>query len=230
MKRTIITVGSRGYNIAIDIINAGLFPDSQIIICDTDESQLKSNAKKMSAEAVLLEKYPYDKIKVKYINSVDEVTSRISPDVEEVIICSTLGGMTGSKYAPLIAMAEKLKGKTVCTLGSLPMTSEGKLANMRAAKAKRKLAVASDLIVLQCNESIQNIKGFTLLDMNKPLVEVMKSFLENHSIQDLSLSLSSSRNGLLPIEYQDYSNEYFFIRGCFAKGITEADRVQVFDL
>ena len=35
MKETIIAVGNGGYNLATDIIAAGLFPDARLIVCDT---------------------------------------------------------------------------------------------------------------------------------------------------------------------------------------------------
>ena len=36
MSVTIISVGNGGFNVASDIINAGIFPDNQFIVVDTD--------------------------------------------------------------------------------------------------------------------------------------------------------------------------------------------------
>lgn len=44
MKETIIVVGNGGYNLATDIIAAGLFPDARLIVCDTNEKDLEKNS------------------------------------------------------------------------------------------------------------------------------------------------------------------------------------------
>lgn len=55
MKETIIAVGNGGYNLAIDIIVAGLFPYARLIVCDTNEKDLEKNSVN-AAESFLLEK------------------------------------------------------------------------------------------------------------------------------------------------------------------------------
>ena len=35
MNETVIAVGNGGYNLATDLIAAGLFTDAQLIVCDT---------------------------------------------------------------------------------------------------------------------------------------------------------------------------------------------------
>lgn len=43
MNETIIAVGNGGYNLAADLIAAGLFPDARLIVCDTNEKDLEKN-------------------------------------------------------------------------------------------------------------------------------------------------------------------------------------------
>ncbi|WP_305156573.1 hypothetical protein [uncultured Muribaculum sp.] len=44
MSVTIISVGNGGFNVASDIIKAGIFPEHQFIVVDTDKEQLEKNA------------------------------------------------------------------------------------------------------------------------------------------------------------------------------------------
>lgn len=41
MSETIIAVGGGGYNLAVDLKEAGLFTKAQFTVCDTDENSLK---------------------------------------------------------------------------------------------------------------------------------------------------------------------------------------------
>ena len=114
MKETIIAVGNGGYNLATDIIAAGLFPDARLMVCDTNEKDLEKNSVN-AAESFLLEKLRKS-VKSGDTNLVDEIVEKAS---DSVIVCATLGGMTGSKYAPLIALDAILKGKFVSSFFSL---------------------------------------------------------------------------------------------------------------
>lgn len=44
MNETVIAVGNGGYNLATDLVAAGLFPDSRLIICDTNEKDLEKHS------------------------------------------------------------------------------------------------------------------------------------------------------------------------------------------
>lgn len=41
MNETIIAVGNGGFNLATDLRAANLLPDSRLIVCDTNEKDLK---------------------------------------------------------------------------------------------------------------------------------------------------------------------------------------------
>ena len=53
MNETIIAVGNGGYNLAKDLISAGLFTDARLIVCDTDQTTLE-NASANGAKTRLL--------------------------------------------------------------------------------------------------------------------------------------------------------------------------------
>lgn len=99
MNETVIAVGNGGYNLATDLIAAGLFPDSRLIVCDTNEKDLEKHSAN-ATETILLEKLG-GKVKSDDTPIVEDIVAKAS---DSVIICATLGGMTGSKYAPLIAL------------------------------------------------------------------------------------------------------------------------------
>ena len=110
MQETIIAVGNGGYNIASDLIATGLFPDARLIVCDTNEKDLEKNSVD-AAESFLLEKFRR-KVKTGDTTFVEDIVEKA---LDSVIVCATLGGMTESKYAPLIALDAILKGKFVCS-------------------------------------------------------------------------------------------------------------------
>lgn len=41
MNETVIAAGNGGYNLATDLIAAGLFPSAQLIVCDTNQKDLE---------------------------------------------------------------------------------------------------------------------------------------------------------------------------------------------
>lgn len=115
MNVTIIAVGNGGYNLATDLITAELFQGVKLIVCDTNEKDLEKNSANAD-DAVHLFKLG-GKTRSITAEFVDEAIAKAS---NTVIVCATLGGMTGSKYAPLIALDAILKGKFVCSLFSMP--------------------------------------------------------------------------------------------------------------
>lgn len=67
---------------------------------------------------------------------VEDIVAKAS---DSVIVCATLGGMTGSKYAPLIAPETILKDKFVCPFFSMPYGFEGEQKTKRAMNARMQL-------------------------------------------------------------------------------------------
>lgn len=107
-----------------------MFSDSRLIICDTNENDLEKNSAN-ATETFLLEKLRGEAMYGE-AHIVDEIVVKAS---EWIIICATFGGMTGSKYAPLIALEVILKGKFVCSFFSMPYGFEGEQKTKRAIDA-----------------------------------------------------------------------------------------------
>lgn len=225
MSVTIISVGNGGYNLATDLIKANIFPEAKLFVCDTDEQQLKQNGEKASRTFLL--------DKTRYVYSVSSkktgfVSHIIDESSETVIVCATLGGMTGTKYAPLIALEAVLRGKFVCTLCSLPFAYEGPRKRTRAEKVVGlPLCVASNLHICQDNNRLSALKEeLTLNEMNKPIIETLKTQLHSHSLQELSLDKMSR---IIPTEYQVDGQPLIYELGEFAIGMTNNSRIEVFD-
>ena len=169
MKETIMAIGNGGYNLATDLIAAGLFPDARLIVCDTNEKDLEKNSVN-AADSFLLEKLRKS-VKSGDTNLVDDIVEKTS---ESVIVCATLGGMTGSKYAPLIALDAILRGKFVCSFFSMPYGFEGEQKTKRAMNARMQLIASSNLAVQQNNDRVKEVESLGLNDIDKPLVETIK--------------------------------------------------------
>ena len=222
MSVTIISVGNGGFNLATDLIKANIFPDAKLFVCDTDEQQLKQNSEDAD-QTFLLDKI--DSVSSKNRGLVSHIIEESS---DTIIVCVTLGGMTGTKYAPLIALEAILRGKFVCTLCSLPFAYEGPQKRTRAEKVGLQLCVASNLLIRQDNNQLSALKEeFTLNEINKPIIETLKVQLQSYSLQELSLEKESH---IVPTDYQVEDQPLIWERGEYAIGITNDSRIEVFDL
>ena len=176
MNETVIAVGNGGYNLSTDLTAAGLFTDAQLIVCDTNQKDLEKNSANVT-ETFILEKLR-SKVKSGDTPLVEAIVAKAS---DAVIVCATLGGMTGSKYAPLIALEAILKGKFVCSFFSMPYEFEGEQKTKRARNAKMQLIVSSNFTILQNNDRLKEVHSLGLNDIDKPLVETVKSAMRAHS-------------------------------------------------
>lgn len=227
MQETIIAVGNGGYNLATDIIASGLFPDAGlIIVCDTNENDLEKNSVNAAA-SFLLEKL---RGKVKYGDTtlVEEIVEKAS---DSVIICATLGGMTGSKYAPLIALEAILKGKFVCSFFSMPYEFEGEQKIQRAMNASMQLIVSSNLAIQQNNDRLKEVESLGLNDIDKPLVETIKSAMNHKSLEELSNAKDNAAlQAYIPEQYCVKDMPLVWIRSNTYHGISEEERKNIFNL
>ena len=226
MNGTIIAVGNGGYNLATDLIAAGLFPNARLIVCDTNEKDLEKNSVNAS-ESFLLIKLR-GKVKSDDTSFVEEIIAKAS---DSVIICATLGGMTGSKYAPLIALEAILKGKFVCSFFSMPYEFEGEQKNKRAMNARMQLIVSSNLSVQQNNDRLKEVESLGLNDIDKPLIETVKSAMSARSLGELA---NDPKNAMLqlyiPEEYRVKDLPLVWIRSDTYRGISEEERKNIFNL
>lgn len=226
MKKTIIAVGNGGYNLAADLIAARLFPDFWLIVCDTCEKELGKNSVN-AAESFLLEKLR-KRVKSSDATLVEEIVAKAS---DSVIICATLGGMTGSKYAPLIALEAILKGKFVCSLFSMPYGFEGERKTNRAMNARMQLIAASNLAIQQNNDKLKEVESLGLNDIDKPLVETIKSAMSHKSLEELANDpCNAELQTYIPEEYRIKDIPLIWIRNDCYPGIADEDRKGIFNL
>lgn len=225
MKETIIAIGNGGYNLAIDLIAAGLFPDARLIVCDTNEKDLEKNSVN-AAVSFLLEKLRKT-VKAGDTTLVDDIVEKAS---DSVIVCATLGGMTGSKYAPLIALDAILRGKFVCSFFSMPYGFEGEQKTKRAMNARMQLIASSNLVVQQNNDRLKEVESLGLNDIDKPLVETIKSAMSHESLEEMAFSVNVDLQEYIPEEYRVKDIPLLWFRNDCYRGITADDRKDVFNL
>ena len=222
MNETVIAVGNGGYNLATDLIAAGLFTDAQLIVCDTNQKDLEKNSANVT-ETFILEKLR-SKVKSGDTPLVEAIVAKAS---DAVIVCATLGGMTGSKYAPLIALEAILKGKFVCSFFSMPYEFEGEQKTKRAMNARMQLIVSSNFAVQQNNDRLKEVHSLGLNDIDKPLVETVKSAMRAHSLSELA---NDALQSLIPEEYRVKDLPLIWLRSDIYRGITDEDRKGIFNL
>lgn len=72
-----------------------------------------------------------------------------------MLVIATLGGETGSKFAPLaVAQAKKLGAKNVIVFATTPFAFEGENKRTKAQKATAELSGVCDKVILQDNEKL----------------------------------------------------------------------------
>lgn len=179
MAITIISVGNGGYNIATDLRNAGIFSDAKFFDCDTSEKDLEKISD--SADKTFLLKRLSVKLKS---NLTYLVTDIVKETAENVVVVASFGGMTGSTYAPLIALEALKEGKYVSSIITMPFSFEGEDCKKRANSAWHAIIAASNFTLFQYNEKLDGELGMN--NMNVPIVETMKVLLSDHTLQELS--------------------------------------------
>ncbi len=226
MNKTIIAVGNGGYNLAADLIAAGLFPNSRLIVCDTNEKDLEKHSAN-ATETVLLEKLN-GKVKSDDTPIVEDIVAKAS---DSVIICATLGGMTGSKYAPLIALEAILKDKFVCSFFPMPYEFEGEQKSKRAMNARMQLIASSNFVVQQNNDRLKEVESLGLNDIDNPLVETLKSALKDRTLVELANDpKNDALQEYIPEEYRVKDLPLVWLRSDTYRGITDEDRKGIFNL
>lgn len=226
MNETVIAVGNGGYNLATDLIAAGLFTDAQLIVCDINQKDLEKTSANVT-ETFILENLR-SKVKSGDTTLVEAIVAKAS---DAVIVCATLGGMTGSKYAPLIALEAILKGKFVCSFFSMPYEFEGKQKTKRAMDARMQLIVSSNFAIQQNNDRLKEVHSLGLNDIDKPLVETVKSAMRAHSLSELANDpKNDALQSLIPEEYRVKDLPLIWLRSDTYRGITDEDRKGIFNL
>ncbi len=225
MSISIISVGNGGFNIATDMIDAGIFHDVQLIVCDTETKDLEQNSANAD-EQYLLSRLGRTKVQSRLLNLVDEVVEKTH---ETVIICATLGGQTGSKYAPLIGLNALARNKFVCSVVSMPFDYESGRRDL-ALRAFSQIIKASNLVIFQYNERLKMIGDLDFCDMNKPLVETLRAISQISLREVAGMTLDEAQN-IIPPAYvtKDQSNPPLWIRTDTYGGFTPEQRIAIFD-
>ena len=226
MEETIIAVGNGGYNLASGLIATQLFPNARLIVCDTDEKDLEKHS--VNAAASFLFEKLRGKVKSGYTPFVENIVAKAS---DSIIVCAALGGMTGSKYASLIALEAILKGKFVCSFFSMPYESEGEQKIKRAMNARMQLIVSSNFFVQQNNDRLKEVESLGLSDINKPLVETVKSAMRHMPLEELANDINHEVfQAYIPEEYRVKGIPLVMLRGDVYPGITDENRKEIFNL
>ncbi|MCH5247111.1 MAG: hypothetical protein J1E99_03030 [Muribaculaceae bacterium] len=200
-KQTIIAIGNGGFNIAQDLISAEIFPEHTLIVVDTSKEDLERNS--VNADKYfLVEALNYNKkVKADLTELVDNI---IDETVETVVICTALGGKTGSKYAPLIALDAILRGKFVVSLTSMPFSYEGKKKWEKAANSKMQLIASSNISIVQDNDRLSEIDPeLNFGELNNPIIDTLKSIMSFCSLKDASETIDRKQlDDLIPLNYR----------------------------
>lgn len=154
----------------------------------------------------------------------------VAKTTDTVIVCATLGGMAGSKYAPLIALDAILKGKFVCSFFSMPYAFEGEQMMDRAMDARLQLIVSSNFAVQQNNDRLGEVESLWLNEMNKPLVETVKAALSESTLESVAAERNNEAlQSYIPEEYRVKDLPLVWLRSDTYRGISDDERKSTFD-
>ena len=195
MKPTIITIGNGGYNIATDMIAAGLFNDFKLIVCDTDAEDLKRNS--ANADCSFLLDNSYDICPFTNCHLVEPIVKEIT---KVYYLVAALGGKTSYAFVPAIAHKADF-GYFSWQILSTPADFEGEIVKERTRHTINYLLSVGDMKLIQDNNKLSSIPNLALAEMNKPIVETLVSA----SKIDVRKSIRQKDNydELIPEPYRD---------------------------
>ena len=227
-KQTIIGIGNGGFNIAQDLISTEIFPEYSLFVLDSNKEDLERNS--VNADKYfLVEALHYNK-KVR-ADLTDLVDNIIDETTDTVIICASLGGKTGSKFAPLIALDAILRGKFVVSLTSMPFSYEGKKKWEKAANSKMQLIASSKVIIVQDNNRLSDVKPeLNLAELNIPIIDTLKFIISSHSLKYVSeIKDRQQLEDLIPMKYRLSGIPLIQIYEDCYKGISAEKRKELFN-
>ena len=203
---TLLAIGGGGLNIAIDLVDSHVFRDYNIIVFDTDTQQfekIKSQRDTLPIYCSYHKEYPkgLDNI-LAYSKELLDWEGKTNGIARTIIICSTLGGETGSQIAPLLALASLLQGRFVFSIFTIPAKFEGEIKLERALVSYKQLISISNISLDQENNLLSRYENLKLKDMNLPILQAFHK-IYNQPLHKLSQTETCSRlNNLIPVEYQ----------------------------
>ena len=178
METTLIAVGNCGYNIANDIIKAGIIAPAHFFVCDTDVDELQNKILNPTCKMITLPKFEGNP-DTDLIPIVDGI---VPEETDLVLICAGMGGLTGSRYAPLIGMSAQILNKKVISVFATAFRFEGENVNTRSKWGFLQQQIASDVCIYQHNDFLLNESVPD--EMNKPVVNALKTLKKKRPILD----------------------------------------------
>lgn len=211
MKTTIISVGGGGYNVANSVRKSDLFAGASLLSCGTDKTAL--NKETGHAD----KRFLFERESVKGANvKPDGVRELLEQTGDTIILCATLGGMTGSTYAPMLAHKARQTGKFVCSLFTMPWDFEGEERNRMATAARVALLAASNLAIQQNNDRLRTVMNgrCSMRDFmeDQGMIDVLKSVLNSRTLEDWAMEPEQEKlQVLIPEQYQLSGEPYIEI-------------------
>lgn len=185
MKVTLMAVGNCGYNIANDIIEAGIIAPAHYFVCDTDVDELQEKKQNAKCKTITMPSFEGNPD----TNLISLVESIIPEETDLVVICAGMGGQTGSRYAPLIGMSAQILNKKVISVFATAFRFEGENVNTRSKWGFLQQQIASDMCIYQDNNCL--LDETVPDEMNNPIINALKVLKKKRSILDWS-DLSAS--------------------------------------
>ena len=199
----IIAVGNGGYNLANAIIDSAVFKNPELVIFDTDAEEIDS---KKDGSSPIKRIFAITESPKEFVQDID--INGVVPDAADIIvICSTLGGKTGTGYAPLIAMNAQLKGKQVFSLCSLPFMAEGAKRVERARAAAEKLEIASNIFMVQDNDKLKGFNAITIAEIDRTMIKLFKEVMEGLDFPMRTRAMLLDRFDPIKISFPELSIE-----------------------
>lgn len=197
---TVIAVGNGGYNIAYNLIQMGCFDGARFFVCDTKPSDLTRHASNAD-ETFLLDRINGD-VKSADTTHVDHIIKKTS---QNVILVGAFGGLTGSKYVPLLALEAVMYSRSVYSIVTWPLNDEGPSTIVLANKAMKQLAASSRITVIQNNNILLELKNLTISQINQPITNTLSAILKRYSLEELADNNTIDLQRLIPIKYQVFT-------------------------
>lgn len=189
---TLIAVGGGGLNIALDLIDAKIFKSYNLIAYDSDSSYNAEIQSKRANQPLYFSTASYNGKTLSLSNELNLYSEELL-DWEDrfggiskiIVLCTTLGGKTGTSIAPIIGLAASLQGRFVISVFSLPAKFEGEKRMLRAVDACKKLIDLSNISIEQRNDSLSWFSDLKMNEINVPLIKVFQRIF-NQSIYRLA--------------------------------------------
>lgn len=197
---TVIAVGNGGYNIAYNLIQMGCFEGARFFVCDTEPNDLARHAS--YADNTFLLNRINGNVKSADSILVDHIIKKTS---QNVILVGAFGGLTGSKYVPLLALEAVMRGRFVYSIVTWPFNTEGPSSITLTNKAMKQLAASSRITVIQNNNILLELKNLTISQINQPIANTLSAILKRYSLEELANNNAIDLHRLIPIEYQVFT-------------------------